>query len=175
MNKIPIEPVTYYPIGHVRSPYKNASGAPIQPHMAPQVEATVEILPEYAEGLKDLEEFSHIYLICHLDRSRPWKPLVIPYLDTEYHGVFACRAPSRPNSIGLSLVRLVERRDNILRIAGVDILDGTPVLDIKPYVPDFDERKEVRLGWYENVRETRKKYHEADSRFEEKPDKPRTD
>ena len=161
-----IKEIIYRPIGIVHTPYKTSSGTPIQPHMAPDAEAKVEVFPEFAEGLKDIEGFSHLFLICHLDRTREWKPLVIPYLEKEYRGIFACRSPARPNSIGLSVVRLIERKDNILYIKEIDLLDKTPVLDIKPYVADFESRKNVRLGWYEKIREERKKFHTADDRFE---------
>ncbi len=165
-----MKPITYHPIGIVHSPYKESSGTPIQPYMAPDVVGTVEILPEYAEGLKDIEGFSHIYLICHLDRTKAWTPHVVPYLETEERGIFACRSPARPNSIGLSLVRLIERKSNILRIAEIDILDGTPVLDVKPFVSDFDTRSDTQTGWYERIRKARKKFHTADDRFEDKID-----
>jgi tRNA-Thr(GGU) m(6)t(6)A37 methyltransferase TsaA len=122
---------------------------PIQPSRAKGTRGTVEVLPEYAEGLADLEGFSHIILIYHFHRSTGHRLKVVPFLDTEERGVFATRAPSRPNAIGLSLVRLVSVEKNRLSVEGVDILDGTPLLDIKPYVPDFDEKTDVRLGWLE--------------------------
>jgi len=101
----------------------------------------------FAEGLKDLEGFSHIILIYHLHRSRGFKLHVKPFLDDQLRGVFATRAPRRPNAIGISIVRLLQVDRNILKIEDVDILDGTPLLDIKPYVPTFDEREDVRTGW----------------------------
>lgn len=160
-----MEPINLRPIGMVHSPYKTPQAAPIQGYMEPQVEATVEIYPEFAPALKDLAGFSHIIMIYYLHRSKPWQPLVKPFLDNKLRGVFATRAPARPNPIGLSVVRLLGIEDNLLRIAEVDMLDSTPVLDIKPYVTDFDERKDVRLGWYAEVAAEKKKHCRADKRF----------
>ena len=105
---------------------------------------------EYVEGLKDLEGFLHIILICHFHQSKPYSLLVKPYLDENLRGVFATRASSRPNPIGLSIVRLTKVEDNILHIQDVDIIDNTPVLDIKPYVPRFDQRETTKIGWLKN-------------------------
>ena len=155
--------IEYQPIGFVHSPHETASGTPIQPSRARGVEGTVEINEEYAGGLSDLDGFSHIILICHLHKASTFKLRVVPYLDTEPRGLFATRAPSRPNPIGLSVVRLLEVEGRRLRIEGVDLLDGTPVLDIKPYIRDFDEETDIRCGWIDDVksRETA-----ADGRFE---------
>jgi len=155
--------IEYHPIGFVHSPHQTTSGAPIQTSRARGIEGTVEINQEYIEGLSDLDGFSHIVLICHLHKASSFKLKVVPYLDTELRGVFATRAPSRPNPIGLSVVRLLGIEGHHLRIEGVDLLDGTPVLDIKPYVPDFDRQDEIRCGWLDQVkgREVR-----ADQRFE---------
>jgi len=155
--------IEYRPIGFVRSPHETSSGTPIQPSRARGVEGTVEIEETYVEGLADLDGFSHIILICHLHKASPFKLKVVPYLDTELRGLFATRAPSRPNPIGLSVVRLLEIDGRQLRIEGVDLLDGTPVLDIKPYIREFDEETELRCGWLDDVksRETT-----ADGRFE---------
>jgi tRNA-Thr(GGU) m(6)t(6)A37 methyltransferase TsaA len=105
------------------------------------------VFPEYAEGLRDLEGFSHIILIYHFHLSKVRSLRVVPYLDTEAHGVFATRAPSRPNPIGISVVRLVRIEQNTLHIQDVDIVDETPLLDIKPYVPQFDIREMQKIGW----------------------------
>ena len=142
--------IKYKPIGVVHSPHKEPKGTPIQPAAAKGIIATVEIFPEYVEGLKDLEGFSHVILIYHFHLSKRASLSVKPYLDTEPHGVFAMRGPSRPNPIGISAVRLIGIDDNILGIEGVDIVDGTPLLDIKPYVPEFDAREVERIGWLEN-------------------------
>jgi tRNA-Thr(GGU) m(6)t(6)A37 methyltransferase TsaA len=139
--------IIYEPIGVVRSPFKEPKGTPIQPPSAEGVVGTVEVFPEYAEGLKDLDGFSHIILLYHFHLSKASPLRVKPYMDDEAHGVFAMRGPSRPNAIGLSVVRLVEVEENILHIEDVDIVDGTPVLDIKPYVPQFDARDAEAIGW----------------------------
>jgi len=144
--------VAYTPIGIVHSPFRNPEGTPIQSVVAWDTEAVVEIFPEYAEGLKDLDEFSHIYILFHLHLARG-KPLtVIPFLDTKPHGVFATRSPARPNSIGLSVVMLEKITDNILYIKNIDILDGSPVLDIKPYISQVDAFETLKNGWFgENI------------------------
>jgi tRNA-Thr(GGU) m(6)t(6)A37 methyltransferase TsaA len=141
--------IRYTPIGTVHSPFKDPKGTPIQPPGAEGVEGWVEVFPEYADGLKDLEGFSHIILLYHFHLSKKSTLRVKPFMDDEYHGVFAMRGPSRPNSIGLSILRLIAIDENILHIKDVDIVDGTPVLDIKPYVPEFDIREVERIGWLE--------------------------
>ena len=144
-----MEKIEYRPIGIIHSPYKTPEGTPIQPTHAQGPEAKVEVLPEYAEGLTDLAGFSHIYLIYHFHLSKKFSLMVKPFLDTEFHGLFSTRAPSRPNSIGLSIVRLTGIKENILRVKNIDVLDGTPLLDIKPYVPGFDICKVNKIGWME--------------------------
>ena len=141
--------IKYKPIGIVHSPYKKPKGTPIQPLAATGVKATVEIFPEFVEGLTDLDGFSHIFILyhCHLVGKPSLK--VQPYMDNDTHGVFSTRAPSRPNAIGLSVVRLVSVKKNLLYIQDVDILNGTPVLDIKPFVPEFDMREVKKIGWLE--------------------------
>ena len=141
--------IKYKTIGLIHSPFKEPKGTPIQPAGAKGINGTVEVFPEYAEGLKDVEGFSHIILIYHFHLSRGAPLKVKPYMDNEAHGVFATRSPSRPNPIGISIVRLVRVENNILRIQDVDIVDGTPLLDIKPYVPEFDIREAERTGWLE--------------------------
>jgi len=151
--------IKYRPIGIIHSPFKEPKGTPIQPTGARNIDATVELFPEYVEGLKDLEGFSHIILIYHFHLSKHTSLRVKPYMDDELRGVFATRAPSRPNPIGISVVRLVKVEGNILHIQDVDAVDGTPLLDIKPYVPEFDTRKVERIGWLEKrvhrLRETK--------------------
>jgi tRNA-Thr(GGU) m(6)t(6)A37 methyltransferase TsaA len=154
--------VEYTPIGVVHSPFSENEGTPIQPSRSNGARGTVEVFPEFAEGLADLDGFSHIILLCHLHRSRGWRPKVIPFLDTEPRGLFATRAPCRPNPIGLSVVNLLAVDGNLLSIENVDLLDGTPVLDIKPFVGEFDARTEVRTGWLETARLRRDR---ADDRF----------
>jgi tRNA-Thr(GGU) m(6)t(6)A37 methyltransferase TsaA len=124
-----------------------ADDTPIQPVFAEGVQGRAEVLPEYAEGLQDLEGFSHIWLLYWFHQAGPPRLIVQPFLQDTAHGVFATRAPTRPNPIGLSLVRLVRRAGCVLHLEDVDVLDGTPLLDIKPYVPRFDYRADVRTGW----------------------------
>jgi tRNA-Thr(GGU) m(6)t(6)A37 methyltransferase TsaA len=139
----------YKPIGVIHSPFKEPEGTPIQPAGAGGIGGKVEVFPQYAEGLKDLEGFSHIILIYHFHLAKEPALIQKPYMDTEPHGVFAIRSPSRPNPIGFSIVRLVGIEGNTLHVQDVDILDGTPLLDIKPYVPEFDARKAEKIGWLE--------------------------
>jgi tRNA-Thr(GGU) m(6)t(6)A37 methyltransferase TsaA len=152
------------PIGVIHSPFLELEGMPIQPAGARGVQGTVEVFQEYRAGLKDLDGFSHIVLLYLFHQSQGFNLHVIPYLDTEIRGVFATRAPRRPNAIGLSVVQLNMVRDRILHIENVDILDGTPLLDIKPYVPEFDAQFNVRTGWLENARQS-VRHRKSDDRF----------
>jgi tRNA-Thr(GGU) m(6)t(6)A37 methyltransferase TsaA len=144
-----IDSIKYKPIGIIHSPFKKLQGIPIQPTAAKGIRGTVQIFHEYAEGLKDVEGFSHIILIFYFHLSKKTRLKVKPYMDNQTRGVFATRAPSRPNPIGLSVVRLVGVGGETLHIQDVDIADGTPLLDIKPYVPDFDSREVIKIGWLE--------------------------
>lgn len=159
-----MEEVKYRPIGIIHSPFKEPQGTPIQPAAARDVEGTVEVLPEYAEGLKDIGGFSHIFLVYHFHLSRDYSLKVKPFLDDKQHGVFTTRAPARPNSIGISIVRLIKVEGARLHIRDVDIVDGTPLLDIKPYVPEFDSREKVKRGWLEGRLDELHKARD-DSRF----------
>jgi len=141
--------MNFKPIGIVHSPFKKAIGTPIQPKAAKGIEGTVEVFAEFADGLADLDGFSHIILVCHLHLAQNYKLKVIPYMDNQKRGVFATRAPSRPNPIGISVVRLNHIENNILYIEDVDIIDGTPLLDIKPYIPEFDSQEDIKTGWLE--------------------------
>jgi len=136
-------------IGIIYTPFKKRDGMPIQPAGATGVKGTIELSEEYRAGLKDLDGFSHIILLYHFHRSQGFKMQVVPFMDSEPHGLFATRAPKRPNSIGLSVVQLDRIENGVLYIQNVDMLNGTPLLDIKPYVPKFDEQKDVRTGWLE--------------------------
>lgn len=142
--------IRYKPIGIIHSPFKEPHGTPIQPTAAWDTEGTVEIFPEYVEGLKDIEGFSHIILVYLFHLSKGYTLKVKPYMDDQLRGVFATRAPARPNPIGISIVRLVKVKGEKLYIRDVDIVDGTPLLDIKPYVPEFDVRKVDKTGWLTN-------------------------
>lgn len=143
-----MEPVTFTPVGVVHSPHNELYGMPVQPPSAAGIAGEIEIFPEFAEGLLDIEGFSRIMVFYHLHRSAGPLLSAIPFLDTVPHGVFASRIPRRPNPLGFSVVRLLSRDRNILKIADVDILDGTPVLDIKPYVPEFDSYPNESSGWF---------------------------
>jgi tRNA-Thr(GGU) m(6)t(6)A37 methyltransferase TsaA len=141
--------IKYKPIGIIHSPFKEPKGTPIQPAGAKGTNGIVEIFPEYAEGLKDIEGFSHIILLYHFHLSKGPALIAKPYMDNKTHGVFAMRGPSRPNPIGISVVRLAKVEGKMLHIRDVDIVDGTPLLDIKPYVPEFDIREVEGIGWLE--------------------------
>ena len=144
----------FEPIGIIHTPFPEPIGVPIQPTGGMGVKATIEVFPEYRDGLADLDGFSHIILLYHLHRSEGYKLRVIPFMDTVERGLFATRAPKRPNPIGLSVVQLDKIEDGILHIQNIDIVYGTPLLDIKPYVPEFDQQPEIRTGWLEVVRRT---------------------
>ena len=137
-----------HPIGIIHTPFVDPHGTPIQSARSLAI-GRINIEPDFADGLLDLEGFSHIHLLYAFRRSTGFVLQVRPFLDDREHGVFATRYPSRPNPIGISLVRLLRRQLNVLTVEGVDMLDGTPLLDIKPYVPEFDVRTNVRAGWYE--------------------------
>jgi tRNA-Thr(GGU) m(6)t(6)A37 methyltransferase TsaA len=137
------------PIGVIRTPFAEGDEIPIQPAFSCAA-GRVEVFPQYAEGLQDIEGFSHIILLYALHRSSGYALRVKPFLDDQLRGVFATRHPRRPNPIGLSIVRLLVRHGSTLEVEGIDVLDGTPLLDIKPYVPDFDLRIDARAGWYDS-------------------------
>ena len=134
-------------IGIIHSPFVDPAQAPIQASRS-SAKGSVEIFPQYAAGLKDLHEFSHIYLLYLIDCPQGYDLNPKPFLDDQAHGIFATRYPCRPNSIGLSLLSLLKVDGNHLVVEGIDMLDGTPLLDIKPYVPDFDIRENAQIGWY---------------------------
>jgi len=154
----------FTPIGIIRTPFQKREGMPIQPKGAKGVHAQVEVLAPFHAGLKDLEGFSHIILIYHFHRVAGYELTVVPYMDRQLRGVFATRAPKRPNAIGLSVVRLDRIENGVLYIQNVDILDGTPLLDIKPYVPEFDRPVSVRIGWLEDASKSVSN-HRSDDRF----------
>jgi tRNA-Thr(GGU) m(6)t(6)A37 methyltransferase TsaA len=145
-----MDEIKYTPIGIIHSQFKEPKGTPIQPATAKGIGGTVEVFQEFKEGLKDVEGFSHIILVYHFHLARKSSLKVKPYLDNENRGVFSTRAPSRPNPIGISVVHLVKIEEALLQIQDVGIVDGTPLLDIKPYVPEFDVREAVEIGWLEN-------------------------
>ena len=146
--------IEFDPIGIIHTPYSEPEGMPIQPAAAAGVKGTVEVFAEYRAGLDDLDGFSHVILLYHLHRSRGFKLRVVPFMDTVARGLFATRAPKRPNPIGLSVVQLDSIEDGVLHVQNVDIVDGTPLLDIKPYVPEFDHQPDIRTGWLDQARKT---------------------
>ncbi|MEA1957015.1 MAG: tRNA (N6-threonylcarbamoyladenosine(37)-N6)-methyltransferase TrmO [Euryarchaeota archaeon] len=141
---------TYQPIGIIHTEFQDKKEAPIQGVFAKGAKGKVEVFPEYAAGLKDLEDFSHITLIYHFHRSDGYSLISKPFLEDEEHGIFSIRHFKRPNPIGLSVVKLESVKGNVLEISEVDILDGTPLLDIKPFVPLFDNREDAKSGWLSN-------------------------
>ncbi len=156
--------ITFYPIGVVHSPFMELNDMPIQPVGDHSESGVVEIFDDFTEGLKDIEGFSHIILIYYFHKVEERALTVIPFLDKQQRGIFATRAPVRPNPIGLSVVRLVERAGSKLKVDDLDILDGTPLLDIKPYIPEFDHRPDAAIGWLEDAR-GRVAQHRSDERF----------
>jgi len=151
-------------IGLIHTPYTNLEDMPIQPKGAKEIIASLNIKREYAQGLKDLEGFSHIYLIYFFHEAKRSELEVIPFMDTQNRGVFSTRSPLRPAHIGLSLTQVISVNDNIVTIRGIDVLDGTPLLDIKPYIPQFEDIKEVSTGWM-NKDETHVSDARSDDRF----------
>jgi len=156
--------IEYESIGILHSPFTELEGMPIQPSGAVGVKGTAHVFEDFRAGLADLDGFSHIILLYHFHRSRGFNHLVVPFMDSEPRGLFATRAPRRPNPIGLSVVRLERIEGGILHIENVDILDGTPLLDIKPFVPEFGADGEVRTGWLKNPGETSSN-RKSDGRF----------
>jgi tRNA-Thr(GGU) m(6)t(6)A37 methyltransferase TsaA len=157
--------ILFRPIGVIHSPFRRIEGMPIQPSGARGVAGTVEVFPRYAEGLRDLEGFSHIILVYHFHMAGEASLVVVPFLDSEPRGTFATRAPKRPNPIGISVVALLARSGDTLRVENVDVLDGTPLLDIKPYVPEFDVHAASRTGWLERVSASDVRRQTSDGRF----------
>jgi len=157
--------IKYKPIGVIHSPFKEVKGMPIQPAGALGVKGMVEVFTQFCAGLKDIGGFSHIILVYHFHLSKGYSLEARPFMDEEPRGVFAMRGPARPNPIGISVVRLVAAEDCTLHIEDVDIVDGTPLLDIKPYVPDFDWRKVERIGWLSG-KSRNADQQRADSRFQ---------
>jgi tRNA-Thr(GGU) m(6)t(6)A37 methyltransferase TsaA len=142
-----MDKIEYRPIGIIHTPHQTPEGTPIQPNGARGVAGQIEIFPEYIAGLADLAGFSHLYIIYHFHLSKEFSLTVKPFLDDIERGLFATRAPSRPNPIGLSAVELLGIENGTLRVQDIDVVDGTPLLDIKPYVPAFDVREVYRTGW----------------------------
>ncbi len=151
-------------IGVIRSPYTELAGMPIQPAVADDARGTVELYEEYAEGLQDLDGFSHVILLYQFHLSSGFDLTLVPFMDSIRRGVFSTRAPRRPNPLGMSVVRLERIDDRTLHVIDIDVLDGTPLLDIKPYVPAFDSPGDLRVGWLEHNQATVRR--RSDDRFE---------
>ena len=165
MAEDPLPPITYQPIGVVRSPFAIQEGMPLQSVAAGDVPGRIELLAHLAPALADLDGFSHLHVVSHLHRGAPGGLTVRPFLDQTPRGVLATRSPRHPNPIGLSVVRLVAVEGTTLHVTGLDLLDGTPVLDIKPYVPEFDTVAAERMGWLTDA--AAQVHHvRADSRFD---------
>jgi tRNA-Thr(GGU) m(6)t(6)A37 methyltransferase TsaA len=158
-----VRKIVFRPIGVIHTPHREQAGAPIQPVCAAGARGTVTVFDAYAEALVDLAGFERIWLLYHFDRATAWKSRVVPYRDVVERGLFATRAPSRPNPIGLSAVRLLAVEGNTLHIQDVDVLDGTPLLDIKPYVSEFDAHPDSRAGWFDASTSEKRV---ADNRFD---------
>ncbi|MEE4197199.1 MAG: tRNA (N6-threonylcarbamoyladenosine(37)-N6)-methyltransferase TrmO [Bacteroidales bacterium] len=156
--------LNFQAIGVIRTPFANIENMPIQPTGGKGVKGEVEILNPFVEGLDDLDGFSHIILIYHFHQTKKYELKVIPFMDDSLRGVFSTRAPKRPNPIGLSVVRLVKIENNVLYVEDVDILDGTPLLDIKPFIPDVDSPRVDKLGWLQGKTDQMKQM-KSDKRF----------
>jgi tRNA-Thr(GGU) m(6)t(6)A37 methyltransferase TsaA len=157
--------IHFKPIGIVKSPFRDQAGTPIQPVYAQGTKGKVIVFDAYKKALKDLDGFSRIWLIYYFDRAKPWSPLTLPYRDNQERGLFATRAPARPNAIGISAVKVVSLKDNEIEVEELDILDNTPILDIKPYVSGFDSYPDEKAGWYDANKIDMKS---ADDRFKKK-------
>ncbi|HNX56051.1 MAG TPA: tRNA (N6-threonylcarbamoyladenosine(37)-N6)-methyltransferase TrmO [Prolixibacteraceae bacterium] len=144
------EEIIYQPIGFIRTPFRSIEKMPIQPCGAKRAKGTIELDPEFLPGLIDIGGFSHLILIYHFHLVKGYKLYVVPFMDDHPHGIFATRAPLRPNPIGMSVVKLVKVENNVLHIEGVDMVDGTPLLDIKPFFAKYDNRPDAVAGWLES-------------------------
>ncbi|MBU0517210.1 MAG: tRNA (N6-threonylcarbamoyladenosine(37)-N6)-methyltransferase TrmO [Proteobacteria bacterium] len=158
--------ITLRPIGVLRTPFRGPRDMPIQGALKPEAQGRAEFFEQFAAGLQDIDGFSHLILLYHFHLSTDYKLIVKPFLEDTERGVFATRAPRRPNPIGLSVVRLLRREGNVLHLAEVDMVDQTPLLDLKPLVPEFDFRQDVKTGWLgESLRREARERHTSDGRF----------
>ena len=155
-------PINIQVIGTIQTHFKEASGTPIQAVYGQGAEGRVLVHEPFVPALDDIEGFERLWLIYWMDRVGPFRPKIIPYRDNTEHGLFATRSPTRPNPVGLSVVRLIRREGSVLHVADIDILDGTQLIDIKPYIPDFDSHPVSRAGWFDNPGVDRRR---ADERF----------
>ena len=160
-----MEQIIIHPIGIIHTPHTDVKNMPIQPIAAEGIKGYIEILPRYTAGLKDIEGFSHLTLLYHFHKISGYELEVVPFMDTESHGIFSCKAPKRPNAIGLSTVRLISVDGNKIHIEQVDMLDGTPLIDIKPFYPRYDNRENVEIGWLEKNKNLPLEVLRSDERF----------
>ena len=158
--------ISYQPIGYLKTPFVTVSDMPIQPAGANCAEGVIELNPELVPGLFDLEGFSHLILIYHFHLIKGYKLYVVPFMDNKPHGIFATRAPTRPNPIGISTVKLKRIENNLSYIEGVDMVDGTPVLDIKPFFTKYDNHLDAKSGWLEGKRDIDITKIKSDNRFD---------
>ncbi len=156
--------ISYTPIGYFTTPHKDVQGMPIQPLGAVGIHGAISILPEYQEGLIDLQDFSYVIVLYHLHKIEGHDLTVTPFLDTRTHGIFATRSPKRPNPLGLSVMRLAGVSKSTVFLENVDVLDQTPVIDIKPYIPDFDVWPADKIGWFAG-KSNNASTHRSDNRF----------
>jgi tRNA (adenine37-N6)-methyltransferase len=162
-----MEPILIHPIGVIHTPHTDVKNMPIQPIAAEGIKGYIELLPEYVAGLQDLEGFSHITLLYRFHKISSYELVLVPFMDTQKRGIFACKAPKRPNAIGVSTVRLLGVEGNIVHIEQVDMLDGTPLIDIKPFYPRYDNRLNAQLGWLEKNKDLPLEKLRSDERFKE--------
>ena len=153
-----MDDIKYQPIGIIHTPFKRSQDAPAQGCFSQESKGQVELFPQYTEGLQDIAGFSHLILLYHFHQTEGYDLLTKPILDNKKRGVFATRYFKRPNSIGLSIVSLYDVQDNLLNVGWVDMLDGSPLLDIKPFVDLFDARQNVKDGWFTDASELSKYY-----------------
>lgn len=158
--------IKYHPIGYIQTPFMTISDMPIQPSGANSAEGIIELNPEFVSGLFDLEGFSHLILIYHFHLIKGHKLYVIPFMDDQPHGIFATRAPTRPNAIGISIVELRKIENNLIHISEVDMVNGTPLLDIKPFFTKCDNRTDAKAGWLERKGQIDIAKIKSDNRFE---------
>lgn len=161
-----LNPIIIHPIGVIHTPFMEIKNMPIQPIVAKGVNGYIELLPEYTQGLTDLDGFSHITLLYYFHNIKDYNLMVKPFMDTKEHGIFATRSPKRPNTIGCSTVKLIGIENNIIHIEMVDMLNGTPLIDIKPFFSKFDNRTNTKSGWLENQKYTPLNNLRSDTRFE---------
>jgi len=160
--------ITYKSIGIIYTEFNDIDGMPVQPSGSGNAKGKIILNDEFVPGLFDLEGFSHITLIYHLHKVTSYKLYVVPFIDNKSHGIFATRAPTRPNAIGISTVKLINIEGNTLIIEDVDMLNETPLLDIKPFYPKYDNRKKVKYGWLEAKEHVDINKIKSDNRFKEK-------